>query len=142
MTEESKPKPSIAGLIYGEIVYWGTILGSIIAIVASTIAVMGASNVIEPSYVFSAIWEGKDTTTIWKGAIGALPKGHWYLTNLFTGDGLTMLGVGLGVFAVIPGLFLSAISLAIKKQYLFGLLGIIAGVISLVAFLGLFTLPG
>lgn len=142
MAEETKPKPAISGLIYGEIVYWGTVLGSVIAIIASTIAVMVKSNVIEPSYVFSAIWEGKDTATIWKGAVGALPQGHWYLSNLFTGDGLTMLGIGLGVFAVIPGLFVSSITLLKQRAYLFGWLGIVAGTISLVAFLGLFTLPG
>ncbi len=141
MAEETKPKPAFAGLIYGEIVYWATIMGSVVAIIASTVAVMIESNVIEPSYVFSAIWEGKDTATIWKGGVGALPQGHWYLSNLLTGDGLTMLGVGLGVFAVIPGLFISSITLLKKKAYFFATLGIIAGVISFVAFLGLITLP-
>ena len=110
MTEEIKSKPPIplSGLLYGEVVYWGTYIGSIIAIIASTIAAITfKNNIINPSYVFSAIWEGKDTVTIWETATGALPQGHWYLSNLLTGDGMTMLGIGLGVFAVIPGLFLS-----------------------------------
>lgn len=141
MAEETKPKPPLSGRIYGETVYWGTIIGSVIVIIGSTIAVMVKNNVIEPSYVFSAIWEGKDTATIWKGAIGALPEGHWYLSKLTTGDGLTMLGLGLAIFVVIPGLFLSAIPLLKKRAYLFGGLAIIAGIISLVAFLGLISLP-
>lgn len=142
MAEETRPKPSLAGRVYGETVYWGTIIGSVIAIIGSTIAVIVKNNVIELSYAFSAIWEGKDTASIWKGAIGALPEGHWYLSELLTGDGLTMFGLALGVFAVIPGLFLSAIPLLKKREYLFGGLAIIAGIISLVTFLGLISLPG
>jgi hypothetical protein len=142
MTEETRPKPSFSGRIYGEIVYWGTILGSVIAIIGSTIAVMVKSNVVEPSYVFSAMWEGKTTATIWKGAIGTLPKGHWYLPNISTGDGLTMFGLALGVFSVTVGLFASSIPLVKNGDYLFAGLAIIAGIISLVAALGLFTLPG
>ncbi len=142
MTEETRPKPAFAGIVYGEIVYWSTVVGSIIAIIGSTIAVMATNNVIEPSYVFSAIWEGKDTVSIWEGSVGALPKGHWYLSNLLTGDGLTMFGVGLGVFSVTPGLFVSAMVLFKKKAYLFAGMGLVAAVISLVAFLGLVSLPG
>lgn len=142
MAEETRPEIPFAGIIYGEIIYWGTIAGSIIAIIGSTIAaIFNKNNVIEPSYLFSAIWEGKSPTAIWEGAIGAAPKGHWYLSNLFAGDGITMFGLALGVFTVIPGLFLSGIVLLKKKDYVFGGMAIIAGVISLVAFLGLFTLP-
>lgn len=143
MAEETKPKPPLAGRIYGETVYWGTIIGSVIAIIGSTIAViMVKSNFIEPSYVFSAIWEGKDIASIWKGAIGTLPEGHWYLSKLTTSDGLTMFGLALCIFAAIPGLFLASILLLKKREYLFGGLAIIAGILILVSFLGLISLPG
>ena len=140
--EEYKPTPPQAGRIYGEIVYWGTVAGSVIAIIGSTIAVMIKTNVIEPSYVFSAILEGKDTAAIWKDAVGALPQGHWCLQKLFTGDGLTMFGLSLSIFSVIPGMFLSAILLLKEKELFFGGLAIVAGIISVVAFLGLISLPG
>ncbi len=141
MDEDSKPIPPVAGIIYGEIVYWGTVLGSIVSIVGATLAVIVQANVIEPSYVFSAIWEGKDTAAIWEGSVGQLPKGHWYLSQLFTGDGSAMFGLALGVFSVIPALFASAIPLLKKKDYLFGSLAVLSGVISVAAFLGLISLP-
>ena len=104
MTEETRPEVSYAGIVYGEIIYWGTVAGSIIAIIGATIATLFTKNVIEPAYLFSQIWEGNSPATIWEGAVGATPKGHWYLANLFTGDGLAMFGLAFGVFAVTPGL--------------------------------------
>lgn len=138
MAKETKPKPSLSGRMYGETVYWGTIIGAVIAIMASTMSViMVERNVIEPSYVFSAIWVGEDTASIWEGAIGALPEEHWYLAELTTGDGLTMLGLVVGVFVVTPGLLLASIALLKKREYLYGGLAIISGIISAVPMLGL-----
>lgn len=141
MTEEIRPEISFAGIVYGEIIYWGTILGSIIAIIGSTIATLTAKNVIEPAYLFSRIWEGNNPTAVWEGAVGAAPKGHWYLQNLLAGDGLAMAGLAFGVFAVTPGLFMSGFVLLKKRDLVFGGLAVVAGVISLVACLGLIALP-
>jgi len=61
---------------------------------------------------------------------------------LSSGDALAMLGLALGVFVVIPGMFGSALFLMLKeKKYLFGVLGIIGVLITLFSFLGLFTVP-
>ena len=139
--EETKPKPPLAGLVYGEIIYWGTLVGALIAVLGSTFAFISRSNVMDVSYVFSAIWQGKDVATVWKEGIEQFPQGHWYLHNITTGDGLTMFGIALGVFAVIPGMFLSAILLLKKREYFFATLAIIAGIICLTACLGLFALP-
>lgn len=141
MSEEIRPEVSVAGIVYGEIIYWGTVAGSVIAIIGATIATVFTKNVIEPAYLFSQIWEGKSPATIWEGAVGAAPKGHWYLANLFTGDGLAMAGLAFGVFAVTPGLFLSGFVLLKKKDMVYGGLAVIAGLISLVACLGLIALP-
>jgi len=141
MTEETRPEVSFAGIVYGEIIYWGTIAGSVIAVIGATIASVFTNNVIEPAYLFTQIWEGNNPTAIWEGAVGAAPKGHWYLANLFTGDGLAMFGLAFGVFVVTPGLFLSGVILLKKKDLLYGGLAVISGFISLVAFLGLIALP-
>ncbi|MBW2063947.1 MAG: hypothetical protein JRJ03_03320 [Deltaproteobacteria bacterium] len=142
MFEETRPKPPLSGLIYGETIYWGTIAGSAIAIIGSIIAFLSRSNVMEPGYVFTAIWEGKSIAEIWKGGLGSLPKGHWYLSSLSAGDALTMFGLALGVFSVIPGMFGSGLFLLLgEKKYLFGILGIVGGAITLFSFLGLFSVP-
>jgi hypothetical protein len=143
MTEDLKPEPKLSAIIYGDTIYWGTLLGSLITIIGSIIAFMWQTNVMDPGYVFTAIWEGKTNAEIWKGGIGSLPNGHWYLRSLASGDALAMFGLALGVFVVIPGMFGSALFLMLKeKMVLFGILGIIGGFITLFSFLGLFTIPG
>jgi uncharacterized membrane protein len=142
MVKDDIPEIPFSGVIYGEIIYWGTLLGSVITVVGSVIAFLIAqNNVMDPSYVFGAIWEGKTNAQIWKGGIGAIPNGHWYLPGLPKGDALTMFGLALGVFTVIPGMFASAIVLMKRKQFLYGILAAIGGAIVTVSMLGLITMP-
>lgn len=136
---EIKPKPPLSAFVYGEIVYWGTIVGAIIVIIGFVIAFLTQANVMDPGYVFSAIWEGKTSTEIWQKAAGSLPRGHWYIRELAKGDGLTMFGLALGIFAVIPAMLGSAIFLIKDKYHFFGVLAIIGGIITLLSFLGLFS---
>lgn len=142
MNDMERPKPPISGIVYGETIYWGTVLGSIIAIIGSTIAfIYIGNNVMDPGIVFTGIWEGKNSADIWNAGFGSLPEGHWYLANIAKGDGLTMFGLALGVFAVIPGMFASAFLLLKNKQNLYGILALIGGIITLCSFLGLITVP-
>lgn len=138
---DNRPEIPVAGIIYGEIVYWLTILGSVIAIVGATTAMFSANNYLDPSQVFSAIWDGQTTVEIWEGTVGAVPRGHWYLPRLAAGDGLAMFGLALGVFSVIPALIASAIALIKKKQLLFGTLALVAAILCVTSCLGLIELP-
>ena len=139
--EETRPPIAKSGVIYGEFVYWITILGSIIAIVGATIAMFGATNYLDTSYVFSAIWEGKTTVEIWEGAIGGIPNGHWYLPRLSNGDALAMFGLALGVFSVIPGMIGAAIAMFRKKETLYGAFATVAVILCITSLLGLIRMP-
>ena len=141
MVETTRPEVSVAGVVYGEIVYWVTIVGSLITIVGVTIAMFGAQNHIDPSYVFSAIWEGQSTAAIWEGAVGRIPNEHWYLTRLGMGDALAMFGLCMGVFSVVPGMIGSAFVLFKKKETLFGACAIVAAVLCITSCLGLISMP-
>jgi drug/metabolite transporter (DMT)-like permease len=141
VAEHIRPKVPRAGVVYGEVVYWFTILGSIISIVGATIAVLGADNHLDPSYVFSGIWQGESTTAIWEGAVGQIPNGHWYLPRVGMGDGLAMLGLAVAVFAVIPGMICSAIVLFMERERVFGTLALVAAVLCVVSCLGLIRMP-
>ena len=131
-----RPKPPLAALIYGEIVYWGVLLGSVIAIIGSVLAFLG-DNFIPVSYWLSAIWKGESVAQTWGGATGSLPMGHWYLSHLTTGDSLTALGLSLGVFAVVPAIFLSAAVLYKEREWLYGSLALAGGVVVMMGVLGL-----
>ena len=100
MPEERKPKPPPAGLVYGSIVYWLTIAGSVIAVIGSVIAFISQANLAPTSYWISSIWRGESTREIWEGTISSPLVGHWYLHHLATGDGLAALGISVGIFAV------------------------------------------
>lgn len=135
-----RPKPPLAALIYGEIVYWGVLLGSVIAIIGSTLAFLG-DNFVPVSYWLSSVWKGESVAQIWEGATGSLPMGHWYLPHLTTGDALTALGLSLGVFAVVPALFLSAAILLKEGEKLYGTLALVGGLVVLMGVLGLAPMP-
>jgi hypothetical protein len=132
-----KLKAPFAGLVYGQIIYWGVMLGSLIVLVGSMLAFMTRDNFVPVSYWLSSVWKGDSPSQIWQGITGSLPMGHWYFSHLTTGDGLTAFGISLAVFSVVPALFLSSAVLFKEGDRLYGLLALICGIIVLTGVLGL-----
>lgn len=133
---DDRPVPPLAGIVYGNTVYWCTIAATLVVLAGSVMSFVTSNNYIDPAYLLSSIWKGHSVEDIWVGAVGAQPNGHWYLSQLTTGNGLTAGGIALGVFSVIPGIFGAAYILFREKQRLFGSLAIIAGIIALAAMAG------
>ena len=136
VVKKDQLKTPLAGVIYGGIVYWGVLAGSLIVIIGSVLAFLG-DNFVPVSYWLSTVWQGESVSQIWQGATGSLPMGHWYLSHLSTGDALTALGLSLGVFAVVPALFLSAAVLFKEGERLYGALALAGGVVVMMGVLGL-----
>ena len=132
-----KLKVPSAGLVYGQIVYWGVMIGSLIVMVGSILAFLTRDNFVPVSYWLSSVWKGESTSQIWQEITGSVPVGHWYFSHLTTGDGLTALGISLAVFSVVPGLFLSSAVLFKEGDRLYGSLALVCGVIVLSGVLGL-----
>ncbi|WP_455222352.1 hypothetical protein [Kaarinaea lacus] len=128
-----RPPPHLEGVIYGDIIYWVTILASVLVLVGSMITFVTGNDYIDPNYLLSSVWEGKSVDDIWIGAVGAPPDGHWYLSVLTTGNGMTMGGIALGVFSVLPAIVVSGIVLYNKKEYLYAILAAIAAIVTGVA---------
>jgi hypothetical protein len=135
--QKQKIKPPMTGVVYGEIVYWGTLLASALGLVAAIIAFLTKSNVMSPSYVISMIWKEKSPADIWNGAVGSLPNGHWYLSKLSTGDGLSTLALALGVFVVVPGMLCSAYLLYKEKKVFFATLALVSAIITVASMVGI-----
>jgi len=135
-SEDDCPVAPIAGVVYGDIIYWGTIAGTFIVIAGSIMTFVTKNNYIDPNYLLSSIWEGRTVEEIWTGAVGAQPDGHWYLSQLGTGNGLTAGGIALSIFSVIPGILGAAFVLFREKQVLFGSLAIVGAIIILAAMIG------
>ena len=93
MNTEERPTMPKAQIIYGEIVYWATILAAIICMIGPLISMINVdNNVLNPHYLFAGIFEGKDAATIWKEVGGGFPGGHFYLSKFTSGDGFTQEG--------------------------------------------------
>jgi len=132
---DDAPVAPLAGVVYGDTIYWITVAGAVITLLGQIWSFVAQSNYMSPTYVLSSIWQGKNVDEIWS-AVGGVPNGHWYLPHLWTGDGLTMAGLALGVFGVTPAIFASALVLYRQGQRLFGSLAVIAGLITVLALTG------
>ncbi len=128
-----RPTVAKAAVLYGDIVYWGTILGSFVTVLGSILAFVTELNYLEPELVLSAIWEGRSVDEVWEEAGGERPEGHWYVEHLTRGDGLTMTGIALGVFVVVPGMLASTWHLLRERQRLFAGFGLTAAGITVAA---------
>lgn len=129
-TGQDRPPAPLAGIVYGDIVYWLTIIATVVVVIGSIVTFTTHYNYVHPNDLLSAIWQGKNVDAIWKISHGSLPDGHWYLSQLNTGNGLTAGGIALGVFSVIPGILAAALVLFRQKQILFASLAMVAAIIT------------
>ena len=111
--------------VYGEIVYWVTILACILCMIGPVISVASPEkNILNPYKLFSAIFEGKDAQTIWQEAGEGFPGGHFYLTHLTYGDGFTQLGLALGCSVALWALIATAFCFLVEKTYFYVILAL------------------
>jgi hypothetical protein len=133
--------PPLAGKVYGDIVYWGTVTATIFTILGSIFSFVAKNDILPPSYVLSSIWKQQSVEQIWTGSVGHLPHGHWYMHHLTTGNGITEFGLAFGVFIVIPAMIGSGLVLFRERSHLFASLAMTAAVITTISMLGLLPLP-
>ena len=129
--ESKKPEIDPAAIVYGDTIYWITVVATVIVLIGTILTFTTKGNYVDPAYMLTAIWEGKNVDEIWNAATGHTPDGHWYISQITTGDGLTMFGIALGVFSVIPGIVGAGVLLLRDKQTLFGVLAMVAALITL-----------
>ena len=135
MTKPDMPK---AQIIYGEVMYWLCLIAAAICTIGPVISIwLVDNNVLNPHYVFAALWEGQSAEAIWNTAGDGFPGGHFFLENITKGDGLTQFGVALGSIAALPALFFAGIAYLQEKprNYLYATLSL--WVILLIAFAAL-----
>lgn len=125
------------GKIYSDIVYWSTISASLLIIISSSMALLGMTDVIEPVYLFNAIWAGESPADIWFHSLADMPDNDWYLEHLWYGDSLVMLGIAIGVFSVIPACITAGMIFLYNGQKFFGVMGILTGLLVLLPCLDL-----
>ena len=130
-----KPHMPDAQIIYGEVMYWLCIIAAAICTIGPVMSLwLVDNNVLNPHFVFAALWEGKSAEEIWNTAGGGFPGGHFFLRSITTGDGLTQFGIALGSFAAFPALFMAFISYLKEKPRNYLYAGLSLWVMLLIAF--------
>jgi hypothetical protein len=125
MESQSSPEIPREQIIYGEIIYWITILACIICMIGPVVSVAAPdNNVLNPYMLFNAIFEGKSAEEVWTEVGGGFPGGHFYLKHPTYGDGLTQLGLALGCGCAFWGLLAAAAVYAGKKYYVYVILAL------------------
>ena len=138
MSAEARPKMPRAQIVYGEIVYWITIVACIICMIGPLISLASPdNNVLNPHYLFASIFQGQSAETVWQEVGGEFPGGHFYLKNLTKGDGFTQFGLALGCSVAFWGLLASAFSFLREKSYLFIILSLFVACLIFVSMTGL-----
>ncbi len=112
----TKPDMPRAQIIYGEVIYWLCIIAAAICTIGPIISLWQVdNNVLNPHFVFAALWEGQSADAIWESAGDGFPGGHFFLQNITTGDGFTQFGVALGSIAALPALFMAGLAYLREK---------------------------
>ena len=112
----TKPDMPRAQIVYGEVIYWLCIIAAAICTIGPIMSLWFVdNNVLNPHYVFAALWEGKSAEAIWNTTGEGFPGGHFFLENITKGDGLTQFGVALGSIAALPALFMAGIAYLKEK---------------------------
>ena len=138
MSVEETPKMPKAQIVYGEIVYWVTIVACIICMIGPLIAISSPeNNILNPHYLFAAIFDGKNAETVWKEVGVGFPGGHFYFKNFAKGDGFTQFGLALGCSVALWGLIAAAIAYFAERIYLYVFLGLWVGLLVFLSMTGL-----
>lgn len=113
---DNRPQMPVAQIVYGEIVYWLCVVAALICTVGPLFAMSNVdNNVLNPHYLFGAIWEGVAAPGVWALSDSGVHGGHFWLTHLFRGDGFTQFGLVVGGSVALPALIGAAIAYVAEK---------------------------
>ena len=141
MDELTKPKPPLAGIIYGQCTYWMVMLGMLIAIIGSIIY-LASDGYTSSSAVLDGMWEGKDLEQIWESSTGTeaigghKEEGSWYLRELFKGDAIAASGIAISCLGAVLGMWASVFGMWRAKEKLYLVLGLIIAIILVMSAMG------
>ena len=120
MEKEEKYKIPLEQVVYGDVVYWVTIVAAIICMVGPLLSMIFVEdNILNPHYLFAAIFAGNDPESIWKEVGNGFPGGHFWYTNPTSGDGFTQLGLVLGCSVALWALLATAVIYARRRIFLY-----------------------
>jgi hypothetical protein len=140
MNDSQQPHMPRAQIVYGEIVYWITIISCLICMIGPALSVARPEhNVLNPYKLFNAIFEGKTPEEVWNEAGDGFPGGHFYLEGRYLGcgDAWTQVGLALGCSCAFWGLVFAAALYASERYWLWVVLSLWVATLVLLSMIGI-----
>ena len=118
----------ISGVIYGQTIYWLTIISSLIVLLGTIVSFLEKNSPLPASYLLQSVIDGRSKTDIWANSVvGKPPDIFFFLNNLSHGESITMVGIAIGVSSVIPATLFSSYFLWKSRNPVFALINIKVG---------------
>ena len=140
MPTKRKPPIPVSGVVYGEIIYWGTCISALLVLVGTILSFLETGSLVSVSYLLDAALTGKNVETIWaSSSIQKAPNISFYISTWTNGESLTVIGIAAGVLSVIPAIFFSSVYLWRSNNHIFAIVALVSGFLTLLAPTGWFS---
>ena len=139
--ERAAVQPLLAGIIYGEIVFWVMLIGMAIAVVG-LIFYLTSGGYFNSVSLLNSLWQGADSLTIWNQVGNVSQPLPWYscFSMLGKGDMLAVLGLVCTGVAAIFGVWGAFFGMLRNRSLIYmGFALTIAAILTLAA-MGIITL--
>ena len=141
-----KPEIEKSQLYYGKVVHYITIVSCLAALLAPVLILLFPHhNLLNPTLIFNAIFDGKRPAEIWEAAGVPFKSGDFwklFLSSLFTPDGFATLGVVLGCSVTLWALIPAVWQFFKKKEYFYTCVSLFVMALIALAMSGLVNMAG
>ena len=140
MPSKRKPPIPVSGVVYGEIIYWGTCISALLVLTGTILSFLEKDSAVSVNYLLNAVLAGQNVEAIWGASdMQIVPNISVYLSTWNSGESLTVIGIAMGVLSVIPAIFFSAAYLWRSNNHIFAVVALISGILTLLAPTGLIS---
>ena len=144
-TSDGRPEIDKGQLYFGNVIHWITIMSCLIVLAAPVfILLFLEANLLNPTHIFGAIFEGKKPAEIWEAAGVPFDGNFWrlFMGSLFTPDGFATLGIVLGCSVTLWGLIPAVWMFIKKKEYFYSFVALFVMALIALAMSGLVNMAG
>ena len=131
---------------FGCISHWLAISSCLISLLCPVLILMYPQrNVLNPTLIFNAIFEGKRPAEIWEAAGVPFTSGEFwkiFFYNVFTPDGFALFGIVLGCSAALWALVPAVWQFIKKKEYFNIIISLLVMALISLAMSGIVTIAG
>ena len=144
--DTKRPEIDKSQLYYGEVVHWVTIASCLITLIAPVlILVFPDKNILNPTLIFDAIFEGRNPAGIWEAAGVPFKTGDFwklFIGSFFTPDGFATFGLALGCSVTLWGLIPAVWQFFKKKEYYYVCVSLFVAALIALAMSGIINMAG